>query len=116
MVEVTEDGEMVVFNVKGWHKLWALKSNLIIPRAHILAARKDPSVFEKPKGWRVPGTSVPGLISAGTFHVEGKTIFLDINDAENIVVIDLADEDYNQLIIEVENPDSVISMLSSESH
>jgi hypothetical protein len=115
MVEVTLDDEMVVFNVKGWHKLWALKSNLIIPRAHILGAQKDPSVFEKPKGWRVPGTNVPGLIAAGTFHVEGKSIFWDVNSAENIVVIDLADEDYNQLIIEVENPDSVISMLSNES-
>jgi hypothetical protein len=115
MVEVTKDGETVVFNVKGWHKLWAFKSHLIIPRSHILAARKDPSVFEKPKGWRIPGTNVPGLIAAGTFHIDGKTIFWDVYDTENIVVIDLADEDYNQLIIEVENPDSVISMLSNES-
>jgi|SRR5580658_9406165 hypothetical protein len=35
MVEVSIEGKMAVFPVRGWHKLWALHSRLEIPLTHI---------------------------------------------------------------------------------
>lgn len=113
MVEVKQQDDNIVFDVKGWHKLWALKSELVIPRSNILGARRDPAVIHGWKGLRAPGTHVPGIITAGTFYLDGQRIFWDVRDAENAVVIDLADESYQQLVIEVEDPDRVVAMLSA---
>ena len=114
MINVTRDGEMIVFDVKGLHKLWALKSRLEIPAVNIRGARRDADALRGWKGWRVPGTYVPGLITAGTFYVDGKRIFWDVSDPDKAVVVELEDEEYNQLIIEVEDPDAVIRLLTSD--
>lgn len=113
MIHVTRDGDKVVFDVKGLHKLWALKSRLEVPRMNIRSARRDAATARGRKGWRVPGTYVPGLITAGTFYLEGKRIFWDVSDPDKAVVVELEDEKYNQLVIEVEDPDAVINLLTS---
>ncbi|MBJ6142473.1 hypothetical protein [Hymenobacter sp. BT559] len=116
MVAIQQQGDTVVFAVEGWHKLWALRSELRIPRAHILGARRDP---EASKAWgiRAPGTSVPGLLKAGTFYFDNtgdnKPTFLDVQRRENTIVVDLVDEEYNRLIIEVADPAAVVALLSS---
>lgn len=110
MVEVALNGDKLVFNVNGSHKLWALKSRLEIPRANIRGARRDPTVVRGWKGWRLPGTHVPGLITAGTFYLDGKRIFWDVSNPENAVVIDLSDDDYNELVVEVADPDAVVRL------
>lgn len=114
MVHVTRDGDRVLFEVKGLHKLWALKSRLEIPRRNIRGARRDAAAVRGWKGWRAPGTHVPELITAGTFYVEGKRIFWDVSDPDKAVVVTLDDEHYNELIIEVEDPDAVIDLLAAQ--
>jgi hypothetical protein len=59
-------------------------------------------------GFRFPGTNIPGILTAGTFHWDGKRVFWDIHHPEAAVVISLADESYNELVIEVEDPEAFI--------
>lgn len=93
-------------------KLWALKSRLQIPLVNVRGARVDPTVA---RGWwkglRAPGTHIPGVIVAGTFYQDGKRIFWDVHDAENTVVIELADERYDQLIVEVADPAGAVARI-----
>jgi len=42
MVDITLDGDRVRFEVQGWDKLWALKSELSIPLSHVRGVRIDP--------------------------------------------------------------------------
>ncbi|ALD20515.1 hypothetical protein [Hymenobacter sp. DG25A] len=114
MVEVTKEGSNILFNVKGLHKLWAFKSQLQIPAAHIRSARQDAEAVKGWwKGWRMPGTSIPGLFNAGTFFKDDRRIFWDVYHQKKAVIIELEHEEYDQLIIEVENPEAVIALLSS---
>jgi hypothetical protein len=55
-------------------------------------------------GIRAPGTHVPGVITAGTFYQEGERVFWDVHDPESTVVIQLKDERYVRLVIEVDDP------------
>jgi hypothetical protein len=112
MVDVHIEGDTVVFDVRGLHQLWAFKGRLDIPRDQIRGARHDPNAVTGWKGWRAPGTHVPGLITAGTFHLDGDRIFWDVRDAANVVVVDLGDHKYRQLVIEVEDPSAVVTMLN----
>lgn len=100
--------------IRGADKLWAFKSSLEIPLVHIAGVRADP---ETARGWyhgiRMPGTNVPGVITAGTFYQDGRRVFWDVHDPEKTVAIDLHDERYSQLIVEVADPDAAIKLIQS---
>jgi hypothetical protein len=47
---------------------------------------------------------LPGMIAAGQAREEGQWAFWDVHDPERAVIIDLADERYTRLVIEVDDP------------
>ena len=114
MVHVSIHGDRVRFEVEGWDRLWALRSQLEIPVAHIRAVRADP---EPARGWwhglRLPGTQIPGILTAGSFYQSDGFVFYDVHDPERTVVIELDHEHYQRLVIEVENPAAVVADLSA---
>lgn len=114
MVRIDPEGDNFVFTVEGSHKLWAFKSRLEIPRAHVRGAHRDPSVFHEPKGWRAPGTDIPWIFTAGTFFLHGDRVFWDVRHPARAIVVELHDEQYKELIIEVEDPDAAVALLTSK--
>ena len=104
----------LTLHVRGADKLWALKSVLEIPLVHITGVRADP---EAARGWwhgiRMPGTNVPGVITAGTFYQDGKRVFWDVHHPEKTIVIDLHDERYNELVVEVDDPESAVKLIQN---
>jgi hypothetical protein len=59
----------------------------------------------------MPGTQIPGILTAGTFYQSDGAVFYDVHDPERTIVIDLEHEHYKRLVIEVENPDAVVVVL-----
>ena len=114
MVDLSISGDRLVLDVRGADKLWALKSSLEIPLAHVTEIRADPAIAH---GWwhglRMPGTNLPGVITAGTFYQDGKRIFWDVHSPENTVVIELKDERYNELIVEVADPEGAVKIVKT---
>jgi len=107
------DGYLIV-EVDGWDKLWSLKNRLVIPIQHVIRAYADSSIAESWwKGLRVAGTNVPGVIAAGTFYHHGKWVFWDVHNPEKAVVVDLRDERYEKLIIEVPDPANTVAVLQA---
>ena len=53
------------------------------------------------------------MLTAGTFYEDGKRIFWDVNNPKNTVVIELRDERYNELIVEVADPDGTVALVKS---
>jgi hypothetical protein len=112
MVKAEILGDVLVLHMEGMDKVWALKSELSIPLAHITGVRLDTEVVNKWwHGIKMPGTSIPGVITAGTFYQAGKRIFWDIHHPEQAVVISLDHESYDELVIEVENPEMFVANL-----
>jgi hypothetical protein len=112
MIEISKQDNRFIFEVKGMHKLWAFKSQLEIPAEHIIDAHQDFSEISEWRGLKMPGTYVPYLITAGTFYVNGTKIFWDVVNKEKSIIVNVKDENYQQLIIEVENPEDAIKMLT----
>jgi hypothetical protein len=104
----------LVLHVQDADKLWAFKSSLEIPLAHIAGVRTDPEIA---RGWyhgiRMPGTNVPGVITAGTFYQDGKRVFWGVHHPEKTIVIDLHDERFNQLVVEVADPNAAVKLVQS---
>ena len=95
----------MIVHVRGMDRLWALKSRLEIPLSHVVGAEVNLEVARQwRKGIRAPGSHVPGVITAGTLHQDDERVFWDVHDPEKTVVIQLRDERYARLVIEVEDP------------
>jgi hypothetical protein len=76
LVDLSVAEGRLTLHVRGADKLWAFKSTLEIPLVHIAGVRADPEVACG--GWhgiRLPGTNVPGVITAGTLYQDGKRVF-----------------------------------------
>ena len=112
MVDLSVSDGKLVLHVEGADKLWAFKSSLEIPLQHVAGIRADPSIAH---GWwhgfRVPGTNIPGVLTAGTFYQDGQRVFWDVHNPDNTVVIDLHDERYNELVVEVADPNGAVELL-----
>lgn len=114
MVDVSIESGRVRFEVLGWDKMWALRSQLEIPIGHVLSARVDP---EPARGWwhgiKLPGSNIPGLLTAGTFYQDGDWVFYDVHDPEKTIVLELDHEHYKRLVIEVEDPLATVAQLKA---
>ena len=114
MVRVSIEADRVRFEVEGWDKLWALRSTLEIPLAHIRSVRID---AEPARGWwhglRLAGSQVPGILTAGTFYQSDGAVFYDVHDPERTIVLELDHEHYHRLVIEVHDPVATVDTIRS---
>jgi hypothetical protein len=114
MVDVAIENDRVLFEVRGFDKLWAMRSRLDIPLAHVLDIERDPErVGRWWHGIKLFGTDLPGLFAAGTFYYHGELVFWDVSDPERTVIVTLDHERYKTLIIQVADPDEVVSRVRS---
>jgi hypothetical protein len=114
MVTLSIDGDILHITMQGHHKLWALKSTLSLPLADIREVRHDPERAGRWwKGFRFPGTHAPGLYAAGTFYESDmRPDFWSVRRPENAIVIRCAsDADYDEIIVEVEDPEAEVARL-----
>jgi hypothetical protein len=86
---------------------------LEIPVSHVRSVRVDP---EPARGWwhglKMPGTNIPGVLTAGTFYQGDGWVFYDVHDPEKTIVLELEHEHYKRLVVEVEDPHAVAAMLT----
>jgi hypothetical protein len=64
------------------------------------------------KGLRLPGTAAFGYY-VGTFKSNSDTIFYNAKKGENIIVIQLKDENYNRLVLSVDNPHEWVDKINN---
>jgi hypothetical protein len=116
MIDVSIDGDKFVFEVEGWDKMWALRSRLEIPIAHVKGARID---GDATRGWwkgvKIGGAQIPGVITAGTFYTQGRLVFYDAHKSEQTVVVDLDHENYDALILQVRDPAGTVKLITDST-
>ena len=102
MTKVSTSGDKLIVDMLGWDKLWSLKSRLDVPLAHVGGVRA--AAGERARGLRMPGTYIPGLITAGTFEHGGQRDFWAVHNAQQAVAIELHDEFFSRLVVQVPDP------------
>jgi hypothetical protein len=105
------DGKLIV-EPRGLNKVWSFRRRLEIPLGHVRAATADPQIGrERSLALRMGGTYVPGVIKAGTFVQGGERSFWNMRNPDKVVVIELRDEPYAWLAIEVADPRAVVQAI-----
>ena len=98
-IDITDD--QLVVTMQGMDRFWSLRRRIAVPLAHVRGATADPGVVREPAGLKSPGTSVPRIITAGTFHKDGERVFWNVRGSQEPVVIELAEEKYARLVLGV---------------
>ena len=111
MATISIDGNDLTIHVQGMDRLWTFKRRLTIPLTHVQGARADPAIASGYKGWRAPGAHIPGVLVAGTFHRDGKRVFWDVHNKDKAVVIELEDDSYQRLVVEVDDPSATVQLI-----
>lgn len=116
MVAVTINRDQLHLEILGWSCLFALKRHLDIP----LKAIKRVSVGHVPKfRWgdiRVLGTSIPGVLAAGTFLMGAprRRALVDIRKRSTQVLdLELEEQPYQSVIAEVRDAETSCRSIES---
>ncbi len=113
MAKVIISSDELTVGIEGWDRIWALQSALKIPLEHVAGARSgEPEASDWFKGIRF-GTNLPGLVTAGSFYKHGDWVFWDVHDPARAVAIELHDEHYRRLIVEVDDPAATIAAIEA---
>lgn len=111
MVTINKNDNIVKFEVQGLHKLWAFTNHITLSMDNIVSVRQANVALNTWNGLRLLGTSIPFIFKAGTYRKKGKTSFWDVFRAKNCIVVELQNSDYDELVIEVENPEAAVKLL-----
>jgi len=114
VVDIELTASALIVHVEGADKLWALKSRLEIPLENVAGAREagdeERGVYS---GARSPGTNIPGVVKAGSFHQQGEWTFWDVHDLGRAIVIMTNDEKYSRLVVEVADPAASVAAIET---
>lgn len=108
-VGITPDDRLLVRPV-GLVRLWALSSGINVPVTAIVDVGVSPRKGLV-KGFRAPGTYLPGVMTAGTFRSRGEKDLWMAGRAEKVLVIELHDERYRHVIVQVEDPEAAVTAI-----
>ena len=103
---------------KGIDTFLTCKNKLNIPLKHIVSVTPYKGEYNTCfKGIRAPGINIPGMVTAGTFYQKGEKIFWDVKNCDKSIRIDLKNNSFKRLIIEVDNPaESIKNIQDSINH
>jgi hypothetical protein len=111
MAKVTvEYGELII-EIEGVDALWALRSQLEIPLAHVRGAALGDGCAENAPRQR-DTAPVSGAVSAGAFRQRGDAVFWDVREPANAVVIALTDDRYARLVVEADDPTTAVARIN----
>jgi hypothetical protein len=112
MAKVEINGDTLEIRVTGVDRILALKSTVSVPLTHVSGVDQDVEeasvVFH---GLKLPGTGLPGVVTAGSFLKKGEWTFWDVHDPAKPVIIRLQDEHYSRLVIGVDDPAATVKLV-----
>jgi hypothetical protein len=111
MVDIQIEDGVATFRITGLHKLWALKSRIVVPVQDITAV-EGAEAAPHWAGLRIAGTWMPGVLTAGTFRQDGQWTFWDVGHRPAAIVVTLRGRWYSRLIMEVASPEDARHLLT----
>lgn len=110
---VITDKDLIV-KPKGITKIWSLRRKLRSPLAHVKGATVDRDIMYEFKGIKKLGTDayMRGYF-AGTFIKNGDRIYYNASRGAEVVVIQLDNEAFDRLVLEVKNPERLVEVVNN---
>ena len=114
MADIEISGSNLVVHIRGLDQVWSMAAKLEVPLVHVAGVDVDvPDARDAWHGWRMGGTNLPGVITAGRFVQHGEWTFWDVHDPSKAIAIRLHDERYQRLVVGVEDPQAAAATINA---
>jgi hypothetical protein len=114
-IELTED--KLRLTVRGFDVVLAFKKHLEVPLRHVKGAEVGvaPEARERlSHSLRIPGTRLPGIVTAGSYYELGRWMFWDVHSGDNAITIWIEHERYDAIVVDVEEPANVVASINTK--
>ena len=112
--------QALTVNVEGLDKVFALRSSITVPFAHIVGVTARPDISKvmfMPVGSQFRGVRHTGLIVAGTLLMADGSgnVFCDVHDDKKALVIELNHDEFKRIIVEIsdQTPEQARDMIEA---
>jgi hypothetical protein len=105
------DDETVTVALSLAEKVEALHGDVTVPRSAVVRVRTVPDGMDEVRGVRAPGTGLAGVIMVGTWRAAGAVTFAVCHGQRPAVVLELAGQPYDRLVVTVDNPEDAVASL-----
>jgi hypothetical protein len=113
MAQLDVEGDLLVVRLGIIDAMLSMRSTMRFPLTSVKNVYVDPVAGEEPKGFKAPGTAIPGSLTKGTFHFDGVKTFWNIWRGTLVVVVELSNEKFDRLVIEQANPEAIVGKILS---
>jgi hypothetical protein len=93
-------------------KAEALHRDLTVPRSAVTGVRIVEDGLAEVHGLRMPGTGLPGVVMVGTWLSSEGNTFAVCHGPGPAIVIDLAGQHVDRIVMTVDNPEEAAAELS----
>ncbi len=104
-IELTDD--KLELTVRGFDVVLALKKHLSVPLSHVTRVEVGVAAEARDRlrdSLRMPGTYLPGIITAGSYVEHGRWMFWDVHSGEQALTIFIEHEKYDAVVVDVDDP------------
>jgi hypothetical protein len=112
-IDLQLDGGVLIVELGPWDRLLCLRGPVRVPLRDIRAVRAvDRDELPRP-GLRLPGSSLPGVVTAGSYGVGAQRSFWDVRRARRVLlVVCRPGAEYARLVLELPDPDAAAQRLT----
>ena len=111
MAELLIDDESVTLVLSVGERVEAFHGDVKVPRSSVVRVRQVPDGLEEIHGVRAPGTALPGVVMVGTWRASGSVTFAACHGRRPAVVLELAGQPFDRLVVTVDDPEGTLNRL-----
>ncbi len=113
MATVTIEGDRLRIRLSGWQAFFALRREINVSLSNVVSAQAGTLTSKLPDGIRLPGTYLPGVITAGSYWWKSHGwSFWSVRRQERAIDIRLQNEHFYRIVVEVAYPDATAAMIN----
>ncbi|MCL2401012.1 MAG: hypothetical protein FWC90_00065 [Oscillospiraceae bacterium] len=117
MSRVKIENDQLIITMQGARKFFALKSEVSIHLSNITGVTSGLEWKDLPKALdKRFGTNANSFYYGGYFNQEGRNVFYDLKRKEDAVVIHIKDENFDTVVIGVDDPEATIALIEQGLH
>jgi hypothetical protein len=111
MADLSISDATVTVVLSAVERLEGVHGDVSVPRSSVVGARQVPDGLAEVHGIRSPGTAFPGVMMVGTWRDSDSVTFAACHGHRPAVVVDLAGQAYDRLIVTIDNPEETVERL-----
>jgi len=96
-------------------RLESVHGDVSVPRSSVVGARQVPDGLAEVHGMLARGTMFPGVVMVGTWRESGSVTFAACHGHRPAVVVELAGQAYDRVIVTIEDPEETVERLSADA-